>query len=194
MRRVAALCTAIALGSGLVACIPNLPGLPFAGAPSPVADLQPTSVPSATMSPIATSTTVSSPTAAFTPIPTFTPANVAATGTAQAATPSAGTSTATATAAQSISLDKLPAGTVYKRVRIENRAREQMDISLHCTTVKGLHTVIEYTNVRNLLIQAPEGDYVYVFYVGGHPLMGSFSLVKVPSVTITVYKDHVAIH
>jgi hypothetical protein len=102
--------------------------------------------------------------------------------------------TETATILVSVSLDKLPPGTVYKRVRIENRSRTQMDISLHCTTIQGLQTVLEYENVKNLAIEAPEGKYVYVVYVGGRQFVGAFSLLDMPNATITVYADRVAIH
>jgi hypothetical protein len=102
--------------------------------------------------------------------------------------------TATATVPELISLDKLPPGTIYKRVRIENRSRSQMDISLHCTTLKGLQTVLEYENVKNLSVEAPDGNYIFVVYAGGRQMTGGFSLLTVPSLTITVYADRVAVH
>jgi hypothetical protein len=102
--------------------------------------------------------------------------------------------TPTATVPELISLDKLPPGTIYKRVRIENRSRSQMDISLHCTTLKGLQTVLEYENVKNLSVEAPDGNYIFVVYAGGRQMTGGFSLLTVPSLTITVYADRVAVH
>ncbi len=54
--------------------------------------------------------------------------------------------------------------------------------------------MLEYENVRNLTVQAPEGSYVYVVYVGGRRMIGDFSLLHVPGATLTVYKDRVALH
>ena len=68
-----------------------------------------------------------------------------------------------------------------------------MDISLHCTTRSGQQAVLEYGNVRNITIDAPVGDYVYVVYVGGRKIVGSFSLRRLPDATITVYADHVSV-
>lgn len=178
----------------MAACLPSFQGLVPATPVSPTAfvELSPAAQPTATRA----STPSVSSTAAFTPIPSFTATAVSGftvtpgvTGTAPAPTQPAATGTA-----ESVSLDKLPPSTVYKRIRIQNQSHSQMDISLHCTTIHGLHTVLEYNNVKNLAVQAPEGDYIYVLYVGGRPMSGSFSLLGVPAVTITVYADRVAIH
>ncbi len=182
-----------------------MPGLPTLPALAPVA---PTSSPSplstatvaATNTPVLAPTSSPTPAPTFTAIPTFTPTAAAQTEAspsgATTGTPAVSGSplpTGTATLVEPISLDKLPRDTVYKRVRIENESHAQMDISLHCTTQQGLHTILEYTNVRNLTIEAPEGDYVYVVYVGGRQIVGSFSLRHVTSAYITVYKDHVTV-
>lgn len=196
MRRVAARLVIFACGISLAACIPNLPGLTSFTQPTAASVAQPSPVPlvvaTATSSPTAIPS--DTPTAVFTPIPTLTATVGVATALTQTIASTVLVPTTTPTFVESVSLDKLPPNIPYKRVRIENQAHEQMDISLHCTTVQGLQTVIEYNNVRNLTIDAPNGDYVYVFYVGGHRLMGGFSLLHVPSVTLTVYKDRVVIH
>lgn len=203
MRRVLARCILIVFGMGLVACSPNLPGVPFL-APStpagpqkssPALQASAASIPPPTSG--LTQAPTPNPTEAFTPIPTFTATGAPLTPVTQNTTAAQATGTVTAvtpTSIESISLDKLPPGTIYKRVRIENQAHEQMDISLHGTTKQGLHTVIEYNNVKNMTVEVPDGDYVYVFYVGGHRLVGSFSLLHESSVVLTVYKDRVAVH
>ncbi len=194
MRRVAPHFMLIACGFSLVACAPNLPALQFFATASPVPSLvsRTTSTPAAT--PASAVATSLGSTATFTPIATFTPTVGATSGVTQTLAPASTPATETAIPVESVSLDKLPPGTVYRHVRIEDRAHLPMDISLHCTTIHGLHTVIEYNNVRSITVQAPEGNYVYVFYVGGHRMMGSFSLLDAGSVTLTVYKDRVAIH
>ncbi len=200
MWRVAARCIVLACGLSLAACLPNLPGI-LASTPVPSTqsvEVSPTSQATSTLTSSLTATPVptylANTSGTFTAIPTFTPTGnpgtaVTATGTAPTTEP-----TETATVLEPVSLDKLPPSTVYKRVRIENQSRSQMDISLHCTTVKGLQTVLEYENVKNISIQAPDGNYIYVVYAGGRQMTGSFSLLTVPSLIITVYKDRVAVH
>jgi hypothetical protein len=206
--RNAARCLVLAAGAFLAACAPGFPSLPaLAPIATPASPLPlSTATAAATSTPVIAPTSSPTATLTFTPIPSLTPTAVVET----ALTPGAGATgspaasftpvvlgtlqaTGTATLVEPISLDKLPPDTVYKRVRIDNESRAQMDISLHCTTHQGLHTILEYTNVRNLTIEAPEGDYVYVVYVGGRQIVGTFSLRHVPSVYITVYKDHVTV-
>ena len=202
MRRATAYCLVLVCGLSLASCVPNLPALlPPTPIPSTqLVDSSPTAqaTPGITSSPTATLAPANPVSTAipFTAIPTFTPtgsppplAPVTDTGTPPTMEP-----TSTATVLESISLDKLPPGTLYKRVRIRNRSHSQMNISLHCTTLQGLQTVLEYANVRNLSIQAPDGNYIYVVYAGGRQMSGSFSLLSVPSVTITVYADTVTVH
>ena len=74
---------------------------------------------------------------------------------------------ATIVPGESVSLDKLPSGTIYETIVINNNSETEADISLHCTTIHGLQTVLEYDHVRHLTIQAPQGNYVYVEYDGG---------------------------
>jgi hypothetical protein len=202
MWRVAARCIVLAVGFSLAACLPNLRGvlaptaLPTSSAEA-AASVQPTAVQPETAGPVPLQTFTPVVALTFTPIPTLTATTGAAltpTSTSPGATASPPQPLSTATPAESISLDKLPPGTIYKPVRIQNQTHSQMDISLQCTTIHGLHTVLEYENVRNLTAQAPEGDYIYVVYVGGRPMSGSFSLLRVASVTITVYADKVTIH
>ncbi|MGZ6316926.1 MAG: hypothetical protein ACXWNQ_06670 [Anaerolineales bacterium] len=203
MRRVAARFIVLVFGLSMAACLPRLqlpalvPATPSPSTPS----IQLSATPQVTLTLAPSSTATSTPTStAFTPIPPLTPTGtpstpldltttITATGTPSTLEPSV-----TSTFAESISLDKLPKDTVYKPVRIHNATRAQMDISLHCTTHKGLQTVLEYDSVRNLSIQAPDGDYIYVVYVGGRMMSGSFSLLGSPNLTITVYADRVTVH
>ncbi len=203
MWRVAARCMVLALAVSLAACSTGFPGLIAPAASSGVPSVQSNPTAQATAifrapaSASAVPTRLMEPLGTYTAIPTFTattsrgivPTFASPTALSQPAQP-----TATATIAESVSLDKLPKDTVYKRVRLENQSGRQMDVSLHCTTVHGLQTVLEYESVRNLTVQAPEGYYIYVLYVGGRQRSGSFSLLSVPSVTITVYPDRVVVH
>ncbi len=198
MWKFAARCIAFAVILSLAACLPSFPGaLAPTPLPTSIVELTPSGHPTAAQAAYASPASTAAVPRTFTPIPTLTAATgltLTATSTSPGATALPTQPTSTATATESISLDKLPPGTVYKPVHIQNRAHSQMDISLQCTTIHGLHTILEYENVRNLTVQAPEGDYIYVIYVGGRQMSGSFSLLRAPSATITVYADRVAIH
>ncbi|MGE5073822.1 MAG: hypothetical protein ACM3MF_10370 [Anaerolineae bacterium] len=210
--RIAARCLGITVVLSMSACQPGtLPTLPSFGQ-QPASSAQPSAAP-ATLIPLASPSATASPTAVptdtltFTPIPSMTATSgtetavgtAAATGSVTPAPTGSATlpstqSGATATLVEPIVIDTLPPSTVYVRVRIENESNSQMDISLHCTTKQGLHTILEYNNVRNVVIDAPEGDYVYVVYVGGRKIVGGFSLFHMNNAVITVYSDHVAFH
>ena len=200
MWKVAARSLVFASGLWLAACLPNLPSFvsPAAAHVTASVEMMPTSTAVVTemqtMSLVPAATTLVNTSGTFTAIPTFTSTNGPEISAASSLTPSASRPQETATVLESVSLDKLPPGTVYKTVRVENRSRSQMDISLHCTTLRGQQTVLEYEGVKNLTIQAPEGRYVYVVYVGGRQIVGSFEFLAAPNLTITVYADRVAIH
>lgn len=142
----------------------------------------PSSAPSSTLTII--------PTATFTPIPTFTPTNDP---TIASALSTNADISLTLVPGESISLDKLPAGTVYGTIVINNNSETEADISLHCTTIHGLHTILEYNHVKHIAIQAPQGNYVYVVYLGSKMLSGGFSFLTLQKRSITIYKDRVVI-
>ncbi len=180
----------------LSSCLPALPGqtaiqsqasTPTTGSQSIVAA---TATSTTTPSPTPPLTPIIAPTLTFTPIPTFTlTSNSVTTG-----TPTINpTSNETAVPGESISLDKLPPSTIYETIVINNNSGTEADISLHCTTIHGLQTVLEYNHVKHLTIQAPQGNYVYVVYVGGKMLSGSFSFLTQSKRSITIYRDRVVI-
>ncbi len=176
-------------------CLPALPGQTAIQSPAstPTAGSQPISAATATStvtsSPEPSLTPTLAPTPTFTPIPTFTPTSgpVVVTGTPNAVV------NLTVVPGESVSLDKLPANTIYEVIVINNQSGTQVDISLHCTTIHGLQTVLEYNHVKHLIIQAPQGYYVYVAYVGGKMLSGGFSFLTQSKRSITIYRDRVVI-
>jgi len=153
-------------------------------------------------------TLVSLPTPALIPTGTFTPiphsSQVAGTPPPSASTTAtlivtrgtAGTLAPGGPSATSFpfSIDTLPANTTYGTIRLENRSKTGVSVSLHCTTRQGYQTVLEYDVYRTTIIEAPLGDYVYVVYIGGHKYVGSFSYGQPSPLTITFYRDKVAIH
>ncbi len=180
----------------LSSCLPALPGQTAIELPTstPAFGLTSASAATATLtftpSPVPSSTPTISPTSTFTPISTFTPmGGLVITGTPLANT----TVSATIVPGELVSLDKLPSSTIYETIVINNNSETEVDISLHCTTIHGLQTVLEYIHVRHLTIQAPQGNYVYVVYVGGKMLSGGFPLLTQFKKSITIYKDRVVI-
>jgi len=94
----------------------------------------------------------------------------------------------------SVPNEKLPSNTIYKQAHIRNISGKPVDVTLICTTFKGLQTVLEYKNVKNLFTNLPEGNYEYVIFVGGRQLSGGFSFISAPKLFMTIYKDRIAIH
>ncbi len=206
LRRVAAHIVVLALSLTLTACLPSLQNLVIPTIPAPQAMSPAAPLPAASALPSATALPTTTPTAPFTPIATFTPGGGTSTtpsptpsSTGTQPTPTGPTAMFTQAAAPgtlpvSVNMDKLPRDTVYKPVVIRNKSHAQMDISLHCTTHQGLQTVIEYEHVRTLSDEIPECDYVYVVWVGGRQIVGSFTLYRISDIAITVYAQRVEVH
>ena len=91
-------------------------------------------------------------------------------------------------------MDKLPAGTIFQRLRVRNQARSRLDLSLHCTTVQGLQTIQEYNSAKDLVVNVPLGHCVYVLYVKGRQMSGQFPVTDGSAITLTVFGDRVAVH
>ena len=53
--------------------------------------------------------------------------------------------------------------------------------------------ILEYPVEKRVEVKAPLGNYVYVVWVGGRKISGSFVLQKDNDVTITIYKDKVVV-
>jgi hypothetical protein len=210
MKRVALTgCVALASGLILAACLPVIPKPVQVNLSSatPLADELPspgsTTTPTSTLSIESSSTSTLIPTSTFTPIPSFTstigsietttPVGVTPTiGFTGTAAPSALTAilvTDTATPFGALSNPN----TIYGPVHIQNKSRLQVDLSLHCTTSKGVEIIIEFNRVRNVVTMLPEGDYVYVIYMGGRQSIGSFSYLTVRKLSFTIYQDGVVI-
>jgi len=84
----------------------------------------------------------------------------------------------------------LPSG----KVKLINRSKAEAYISMHCTTVDGYTTIIEYPVVGRMGVSAPAGKYTYVAWVGGRQFQGSFNLGKGDEVEITLFKDKITIN
>ena len=202
-------CITLASGLILAACLPPLsipkqitlssPTLAQVQGPSP----ELTATPSSTPTIEASFSAALSPTSTFTPIPSLTP-TFGDTGTIPYEGPIptldlTGTVAPFGITAVLITDTAAPAGsdlglsTTYGPVHIQNKSRSQVDLSLHCTTSKGVQIILEYDNLRNVVALLPHGNYVYVLYVGGRQSVGSFSHFTSQKLSITIYQDSVVI-
>ena len=219
MKRTAVILLAIALF--LSACIPALPSLQQPVEEVPALDVQATDAALAATLAVETLNALPTPTlesASDTPEPTATSTDTAtATETATATTdPNATASstpdpTVTTTATATVTVTGTPATatpteTLYARfygtlppaipfgkVKLINKAKAEVYISMNCTTVDGYTTIIEYPVSGTMRVSAPLGKYTYVAWVGGRQFQGWFGLGKGDEIEITFNKDKVTI-
>jgi hypothetical protein len=83
----------------------------------------------------------------------------------------------------------LPSG----KITLVNRSKKEVYVSLQCTTQAGFVTIIEYPVPSTVKTNAPAGKYIYVVWVGGNKLTGSFGLGIRDDLVITIYKDRIGI-
>lgn len=198
----------------VVACLPTttpIPGLPTATA---VIQNTSTSAPTETASPLptvtlapATSTAtpvVASPvvesTTTASPLP---PPNLTVTFPTSTGAPAGSSNTATPTLVPGqpsltptlgiLKYGTLPPSVPFTNITLLNRSKRQAYISLQVTTIEGYYTIIEYPVAGKVKIKVPLGSYVYVAWVGGNQMTGTFRLSANDSVVITLYKDKVVV-
>lgn len=195
----------------IIACLPTTP---VPGAPTPTAvipasatpltptvTLPPTETP-VLSNPTATST-VEPPTAESTATASpFTP-NLTATFPTSTDAPTTPNVTATATLAPGqptftptlgiLKYGTLPPAVPFANITLWNRSKRQAYISLQVTTVEGYYTIIEYPVEGQVKIKAPLGSYVYVAWVGGNKMVGTFRLTAGEDLVITLFKDKVVV-
>jgi hypothetical protein len=87
----------------------------------------------------------------------------------------------------------LPPALPFGKVKLINKSKAEVYVSLHCTTSDGYTTIIEYPVPQRLRVSAPAGKYTYVAWVGGRQFQGSFGLGKGNDIEITFFKDKVTI-
>ncbi len=86
----------------------------------------------------------------------------------------------------------MPPNLSYGHITLSNMSKLDAYISLQCTTRDGYTTIIEYPlGGSRVDTSAPAGQYVYVTWVGGKKLTGSFKLSKSQDLTIRIYKDRI---
>ncbi len=87
----------------------------------------------------------------------------------------------------------LPPSVPFNEITIWNKSKAQAYISLQVTLPDGRYAILEYPVERIVKIKAPIGSYVYVAWVGGNKMVGTFMLTSSDGLTITLFKDKVVI-
>lgn len=87
----------------------------------------------------------------------------------------------------------MPPNLPYGHVELRNKSKADVYISMRCVTKEGYVTIIEYPVDTFVRAKAPAGKYTYVVWVGGRKILGSFSLKSNQELTISIFKDRVAI-
>jgi len=85
----------------------------------------------------------------------------------------------------------LPPAVPFNSVTLRNRSKAQAYISLQQQDDNG--AILEYPVKGPITIQVPIGRYIYVAWVGGKKMTGSFNLNAASEVFIIIYKDKIVI-
>ncbi len=78
-------------------------------------------------------------------------------------------------------------------VTLVNKAETQAYISLQLSVVDGKVAILEYPVETVVTIDAPVGEYIYVAWVGGRKMVGTFTLHHGRGVTINLHRTEVTI-
>ncbi|GAB4458260.1 MAG: hypothetical protein Kow0070_11650 [Anaerolineales bacterium] len=87
----------------------------------------------------------------------------------------------------------LPPAVPSASITIVNKSKRQVYISLQNYPPDKPAAFLEYPVKKQVQVDAPLGYYVYVVWVGGRQIIGSFRLHKGDSLTIVIFKDRVEI-
>jgi hypothetical protein len=87
----------------------------------------------------------------------------------------------------------LPPAVPFSQITLVNKAKAEAYISLQVTMNDGKYSIIEYPVEGTIKIQAPVGSYLYVTWVGGRKMVGTFRLHHNDDLTIILYKDQIVI-
>jgi hypothetical protein len=152
--------------------------------------LEPTATNTELPSVAATATETATPDPNATSTETMVPQTATTTGTLATATQVVATATETL---YPRFFGTLPPALPFGQVKLSNRAKVDVYVSLQCTTIDGYKTIIEYPVFGSFSVSAPAGRYNYVAWVGGRQFQGSFRLSKGEDLSITFNKDKVTI-
>ena len=169
--------------------------------PTPTLEATDTPKPTATQTETATATATSTLNPNATATKTSTPnpnatTTATVTGTAFTATATITGTPATPTPTETLYArfyGTLPPSIPYGKIRLVNRSKAEVYVSLQCTTADGHFTILEYPVPGRMRVSAPAGRYTYVAWVGGRQFQGWFNLGQRGEREIIFNKDKVTI-
>jgi len=170
---------------------------PTAGVPTATTFLTETPLPTATSAP-ATETFTSTPelNPTITPIPpenlTTTPATGTSAPVLDTATAVSFPSSATPSPTNGVlTYGTLPPAVPWNTIALWNKSKTEAYISLQ--QQDGIGTIIEYPVRGQIYVDIPLGQYIYVAWVGGRKMTGSFRMSAFDAIRIILYKDRIVI-
>lgn len=87
----------------------------------------------------------------------------------------------------------VPRGTPHGSVRLSNKSKTEVYVSLQGTTPDGFDVIREYPVDGTMVVRVPAGWYVYVAWVGGRKMVGQFNLTELSDISLTFNKDKVIV-
>jgi hypothetical protein len=88
----------------------------------------------------------------------------------------------------------MPPNLPFGEIKLTNKSKADVYISLRCVTKDGYVTIIESPVKSIVTTRAPAGKYTYVVWVGGNKIIGDFALGKSQDINIKIYKQRVEIN
>lgn len=85
----------------------------------------------------------------------------------------------------------LPPAVPYNTVHLVNKAKAEAYISLQ--QQDGREAIIEYPVKGQIAVDIPTGQYIYVAWVGGKKMTGSFKINSFDTVYIFLFKDRIVV-
>jgi hypothetical protein len=163
-----------------------------------------TALPTETPVPV-TETFTSTPEPLLNPTITLLPAEDLTAATASATVEAVGVPTNTPTAISSfpssvtptptngiLTYGTLPPAVPFNTITLWNRSKVEAYISLQ--QQDGKQAIIEYPVRGQISVDIPLGSYLYVAWVGGNKMTGSFKIDRSDSLTIVLFKDKIVVN
>jgi hypothetical protein len=85
----------------------------------------------------------------------------------------------------------LPPAVPYNTIRMLNKSQAEAYISLQ--QQDGAEAILEYPVKGQMSVDIPLGQYIYVAWVGGKKMTGSFNIGQFDTVYIFLYKDRIVV-
>ena len=94
-----------------------------------------------------------------------------------------------------ISINEPPASVPRYKIKVENKTKGRVYISLQGSTEGGYNPIIEYdlASKERVILTIPEGKYASIVYVGNDPMINYFGVYKNNGVSIVISRDKVKV-